>query len=237
METAFILSAFFAGVIMFLAPCTLPLVPGFLSFVSAGEKKKMIINTLFFILGFSLIFILFGALVSFLGSKILIARSILSKVGGVLIVIFGLYMLRVFSLPFFDTARNFFHFKHLKPGNSGSAFILGVSFATGWTPCVGPILASILLLASNSETVLSGILLLSVFSFGLAIPFLVTAILSHKFKNIFANISSNEWVYKLGGVFLIFIGILLFTDNFYLLLRWGFNLLNFLGYESILNLL
>ena len=237
MEIAFLLSAFFAGVFMFLAPCTLPLVPGFLSFVSAGEKKKVVINTLFFILGFSLVFIMFGALASFLGTKLLIARSVLSKIGGILIIIFGLYILRVFRLPFFERVRNIFHFRHLKPGNSGSAFILGVSFATGWTPCVGPILASILLIAGNTQTVLVGIFLLGIFSLGLALPFLITAILVHRTKNIFSKISEKKWVYKIGGFLLIFIGVLLFTDNFYLLLRWGFQFLNFFGYEKILNFL
>ncbi|MDQ5883167.1 MAG: cytochrome c-type biosis protein [Patescibacteria group bacterium] len=237
MEIVFLIGAFFAGVFMFVAPCTLPLVPGFLSFVSAGEKKKVILNTLFFILGFSVVFILLGALTSFLGSKLFIVRSVLSKVGGILIIIFGLYILRVFRLPFFERATNIFHFKHLKPGNSGSAFVLGVSFAAGWSPCVGPILASILLIAGNTETVLVGTFLLSVFSLGLALPFLVTAILAHRMKNIFKKISENEWVYKLGGALLIFIGVLLFTDNFYLLIRWGFQALNFFGYEKILNFL
>lgn len=231
------ISAFLAGVFMFLAPCTLPLVPGFLSFVSAGERKKMIINTLFFILGFSLIFILFGALISFLGTKLVVARYFLSKIGGILIIIFGLYILRVFRLPLFEKTRNIFYFKNLKPGNSGSAFILGVSFATGWTPCVGPILASILLIAGNTGTVLVGTFLLAVFSLGLALPFLITAMLAHRMKNVFSKISENKWVYRLGGALLVFIGILLFTDNFYLLLRFGFNILDFLGYERILNFL
>lgn len=234
MEIAFLVSAFLAGVFMFLAPCTLPLVPGFLAFVSAGEKKKVVVNTLFFILGFSLVFIVFGALASFLGTKLFVARAVLSKIGGILIIIFGLYILRVFRLPFFEKTRNIFHFKHLKPGNSGSAFVLGVSFATGWTPCVGPILASILLIAGNTGTVLVGIFLLSIFSLGLALPFLITALLAHRTKNIFSKISENKWVYMAGGFLLIFIGILLFTDNFYLLLRWGFKFFNFLGYESLL---
>lgn len=234
MEPTFVIAAFLAGIFMFVAPCTLPLVPGFLSFVGGGDRRKTIINSLFFILGFSVIFILFGILAGLVGQKIVIVRAVISKIGGVLIIFFGLYILRFFRLPFFERGRSLFHFHHLKPGNSGSAFILGVSFATGWTPCVGPVLASILLIAGNTDTVLTGTLLLTIFSLGLAIPFLVTAVLADRVKNVFSKITKNEWVYKVGGILLILIGVLLITDNFYLFLRWGFQALDFINYESIL---
>jgi cytochrome c-type biogenesis protein len=237
MEITFLLSAFLAGIFMFLAPCTLPLVPAFLTFVSAGNCRKVFVNTLFFVFGFSLVFILLGILVSFLGSQIVILRSFLAKAGGLLVIFFGLYVMGVFRLPVFERNINFLNFGRLKPGKPTAAFVLGVSFAAGWTPCVGPILASILLIAGATGTVHVGALLLAVFSLGLALPFLVTAILSHRTKNIFAKISENNWVQKLGGLLLIFLGILLFTENFYLLIRWGFNLLKFLGYEKILDLL
>ena len=234
MEATFLIAAFLSGVFMFLAPCTLPLVPGFLSFVGGHDRKKTIINSLFFILGFSVVFILFGVLAGLIGQKLVVVRGVLSKVGGVLIIIFGLYILRFFRLPFFVIYISLFHFRNLKPGNSGRAFVLGVSFATGWTPCVGPILASILLIAGNTQTILIGTLLLLVFSLGLAIPFLITAILADRVKNIFSKITKNDWVYKLGGVLLIFIGVLLITDNFYLFLRWGFQLIDFINYSSLL---
>lgn len=237
MEITFLIASFLSGVFMFLAPCTLPLVPAFLAFVSGNDRKKVIINTIFFIFGFSLVFILLGSLVSFLGSHLIIFRSFLMKIGGVLIIIFGLYILRVFRLPIFEKNFYFIRFKNIKPGTKSGAFILGSSFAAGWTPCVGPILASILLIAGNAQTVLVGTFLLFIFSLGLSIPFLVTAILSSKIKNIFNIISEHSWVYKIGGFLLIFIGILLITDNFYLLIRFGFNIFSFINYENILNLL
>jgi cytochrome c-type biogenesis protein len=237
MEIAFLISAFFAGVFMFLAPCTLPLVPGFLSFVGGDDRNKTIKNTLFFILGFSFVFISFGALVSFLGESLVVFRNTLSFLGGVFIIFFGLYILRLFRLPVFERSFQIFNFRGLKPYTKTGSFILGVSFASGWTPCVGPILASILLIAANTQTVLVGTFLLTVFSFGLALPFIITAILSHRFKNVIEKINKNTWVYKLGGVLLVLIGALLVTNNFYLFTRWGFQFLDFIGYEKILNLL
>ncbi|MDQ5901572.1 MAG: cytochrome c-type biosis protein [Patescibacteria group bacterium] len=237
MEFAFLVSSFLAGVLMFLAPCTLPLVPGFLSFVGGEDKRKTIVNTLFFILGFSLVFIGFGVLVSFLGESLVIFRNTLSFLGGVLIIFFGLYILRFFRIPLLERSFKIFNFGKLKPHTKSGSFILGVSFASGWTPCVGPILASILLIAANTDTVLVGTFLLFVFSLGLAIPFLVTAILSRRINNIIQRINKNDWVYKIGGLLLVFIGFLLVTNNFYLFTRWGFQLLDFIGYDKILNLL
>lgn len=237
MDAGFIISAFLAGVFMFLAPCTLPLVPGFLSFVGGDEKNKVIKNTLFFIFGFSIVFIFFGILASFAGGFLNEIRNTISFIGGLIIIFFGLYILGLFRFSLFEKNINFSRFFNIKPKTKRGSFILGLSLALGWTPCVGPILASILILASNTETVFLGGFLLFIFSLGLGLPFLLLAFLHNRADGLIKKINKNNFLYKAGGAVLILIGFLLATNNFYLFTRWGFQLLDFIGYEKILNLL
>ena len=179
--------AFLAGLLTFLAPCTLPLLPAYLGFISgvslkelddparANEVRKQIaLNGLFFVIGFSLVFILFGSLVGVLGQGLVPYRMWFAKIGGLIVVILGLSMLRVFSISFLQGSTLALP-PWLTPGKWSSSLLVGGAFAFGWTPCVGPILASILLLASTKGSALAGAALLSVFSLGLAIPFLLVS--------------------------------------------------------------
>jgi len=246
-----IISALFAGMLTFLAPCTLPLVPAYLGFISgvstkdledeqkaAGARKKIMLNGVFFILGFSIIFILFGVLAGFLGQGLATSREILAKIGGVLIVLFGLFMLGVFRIPALQIDKRIKVPSFLTIGKPTSSFAIGSAFAIGWTPCVGPILGSILLLASASTTALQGGLLLAVFSFGLAIPFIFIAFAFSRATAYINRISKYlKWVSIVGGVFLILLGILLFTNNFSLLIQYGYEFFKFINYDGILKYL
>ncbi|MFQ5540841.1 MAG: cytochrome c biogenesis CcdA family protein [Candidatus Paceibacteria bacterium] len=250
-ETGLIISAFIAGVLMFLAPCTLPLLPAYLGFISGasledlkdpekakGVKRKIFLNGVFFVLGFSLIFIFFGTLAGFLGQGLAPFRVWFGRIGGALVILFGLFMLGVFRLPALQMDARLKLPSFLKVGRPSSSFVIGSAFAFGWTPCVGPILASILLLASTSSTALQGAFLLAVFSLGLAIPFITVAALIS---------SATGWIEKsakylnvvsiIGGIFLIGLGVLLITDNFGLTIQYGYQLFEFIEYDRLLDYL
>lgn len=249
--SALILPAFIAGVLTFLAPCTLPLVPaylGFISGVSANDLKdpekvksarvKIFVNGLFFVIGITVIFVAFGTLSGFLGASFAVYRLWLERIGGVLIIIFGLYMLRVISLPFLPGGGGLPAKIPFKPGNPFGSLLLGSSFAVGWTPCVGPILGSILLLAATSSTAAQGGFLLFIFSMGLAIPFLLIALAYGSASSFLARSSRYlRWTEIIGGIFLIGLGVLVATGNFALLVSYGFEIFRFLEYERILDYL
>lgn len=245
----FIISAFVAGLLTFLAPCTLPLVPAYLGFISgasaedlknpekaAGARKKIFLNGVFFILGFTIIFILFGTLAGIIGQGLTPYRIWLTRIGGVLVILFGLFMLGAFRLPFLQAEHRFKVPSFLKIGRPSTSLAIGSAFAFGWTPCVGPILGSILLLASTSATAGQGAVLLSVFSLGLAIPFLVIAAALSRATAYIQKISKYlRWVEIIGGVFLILLGALLVTNNFALTIQYGFEIFQFLEYDALLD--
>ena len=247
----FLISAFVAGLITFLAPCTLPLVPAYLGFISGDStddlkdpakakaaRRKIFLNGVFFIIGFSAVFIVFGTLAGIVGQSLTPFRIWLTRIGGVLVILFGLFMLGVFKLPFLQIDKRMKVPSFLKIGKPSSSLAIGSAFAFGWTPCVGPILGSILLLASTSTTALQGSLLLTVFSAGLAVPFLLVAIsFSHATKYIEKISIYLKWVSIVGGVFLILLGFLLLTNNFSLLIQYGFQFFDFFGYEGLLDFL
>ncbi|NQV93170.1 sulfite exporter TauE/SafE family protein [Candidatus Kaiserbacteria bacterium] len=247
----FILSAFVAGLLTFLAPCTLPMVPAYLGFISGVSKedleddtkrdvvrKKIFLNGFFFVLGFSIVFILLGTLAGVIGQGLIPYRIWLTRIGGVFVILFGFFMLGVFNLPFLQTDRKIKTPQWIQIGKPSSSLIIGSAFAFGWTPCVGPILGSILLLASTSSTVLDGALLLTVFSVGLAIPFLFVAVgFSHATTYITKLSQYLKWVSVIGGIFLIILGLLLVTNNFGLLIQYGFELFGFIEYSSLLDYL
>lgn len=248
------LPAFIAGFLMFLAPCTLPLVPGYLGFISGvslhdakkdGEialdiRRKIRINALFYILGFSLIFIAFGTLLSGLGRLGFgHYRLYLEKISGVMIIFLGLYMTHLFNLPFFrflNTERHFSFTKRLAPGKPLSSFLFGATFALGWSPCIGPILGSILLLASTSGTLLQGALLLAIFSLGLAVPFFLAAVGIGQATRMIKHVSKYLSVISIaGGVFIAILGLLVVTGQMGLWTGFFFRIFHFIQYERLLD--
>jgi len=254
MDYSLIIPAFIAGILTFLAPCTLPLVPGYLGFISgvsledlkdpAKSKKvrvKIFLNGVLFVLGFSVVFIILGSLFGLGGSALAQYRVWLSRIGGVFVIIFGLYMIGIFRfsfLNFLGGEKQIHVAKFIKPGNPLSSVIFGSAFAFGWTPCVGPVLGAILTLAATSTTVGQGAFLLGVFSLGLAVPFLLIAAGIGSASEYLAKIAKYLNVVSIiGGVFLIFLGILLLTDSFAVWLAYSYQLFDFINYESLLDYL
>ncbi len=225
-----------AGILSFLSPCVLPIFPSYLSFVtglSLGElsgslakakaRRAIILNSLCFIFGFSVVFISLGASFSLLGRVLFDYQQILRKVGGVLIILFGLYIAGLLKLPLL--MRNFRVELTDRPAGYIGAFIVGVTFAAGWTPCVGPILGSILLYASTAKTAYTGILMLGAYSLGLAIPFFLSALAMNRFLDFFDRFKRVMPVVSVaGGVFLVFVGTLLLTNYFTLLSAYALRL-------------
>ncbi len=227
-EEISMLTAFFAGILSFLSPCVLPLVPAYISFMSgvsveelqqAAERKdilrKTILTSLAFILGFSVIFVLLGATATIVGKFLLSQSYGITKIAGIIIILFGLHFLGLFkrTLRFLNYEKRF-HVQHVRTGMVG-AFVVGLAFAFGWTPCVGPILGPILSMAGGQDTVGKGILLLSVYSLGLGVPFLLTAIATQSFFELFNKIKRYFHVIEIiSGVLLIIIGTLIFTGKF-----------------------
>jgi cytochrome c-type biogenesis protein len=221
--------AFLAGFLSFLSPCVLPLIPFYISYTTGialrdflkeedqGTIRRItILNSLLFILGFSTVFILLGASVSFLGQYLLEYREIIKRIGGVLIIIFGLYIMGVIKLGFPE--------KKLERREKGfdyiGSFFIGMVFAIGWTPCVGPILASILVYASTLETIKSGIILLSAYSLGLGIPFFITSLAVNSILIHFEKIKKYvKAISFASGIFLVIMGLLLLTNYFQVLTR------------------
>lgn len=252
MEFSLIIPAFIAGILTFLAPCTLPLLPGYLGFISgisledlkdprksARARWRIFLNGLFFVVGFSVVFIVLGTLVGIVGATILAPyRLWLSRIGGVFVIIFGLFMLNVIKISFLARESHFKAPALFERGRPLNSFVLGSAFSLGWTPCVGPILGSILLLASTSTTALQGGFLLAVFSAGLAIPFLLTAAAVGHASRYIANLSRFlNVVSVIGGIFLIGLGVLLLTGNVGLLISYGYQLLEFINYDALLDYL
>lgn len=222
--------AFIAGLASFFMPCTFPLVPSYLAFVSGqfsqteGEKlsrTRTSRNALFFILGFSVIFIFFGIIAGLIGNHLGQFRIILSKLAGLVIILFGLFMLDVLK---FGKLRKNFNFPmpaSIKPGNPISSLMLGSSMALGWSPCIGPILGSILLLASTSETVAGGFIMLVIFSIGLGLPFFLLAFLGISlFEKLLTKRKYIKYMNIIGGIMLIILGILQLTDRLGFIMGW-----------------
>ena len=220
-------AALFAGLLSFFSPCILPLIPAYFSFITglsldeltenkAETRRKVILTTLFYVAGFSFIFILFGASASFLGGIASRYSWIVRYLGGGIVIVFGLHLLGIINIK----ALNFDKRLHVhgKPLHLMGTFVIGMAFGAGWSPCIGPMLGSILIVAGNQDTVLSGILLLAVYSAGLALPFLILSFFIHSILDIMKRATKLiNIINKISGIFLIVIGLLLIFDKFRLL--------------------
>lgn len=223
MENVNILTAFIFGIISFISPCVLPIVPGYLSFISGYSfdemvnssrselLKKVTINSILFIIGFSLIFVALGASATAVGRFLVEKMDFFSKIAGAIIMIFGLHMTGIFKIKFLNYEKKFHSDKKIGPLGS---FVAGLAFAFGWTPCIGPVLAAILAIAAQQDTIGKGIVLLSAYSLGLGIPFLITSLSINAFLAFFKKFSRYiRWVEIGGGVLLILVGFLIMTNN------------------------
>ena len=223
-----ILIAFSAGLISFLSPCVLPLIPGYISFISGSslnellaKKKINLLPLILFSLGFSFVFIIFGAAASLLGQILLQNSNTLRIVAGLVIIIFSLQLLGILNIGFLNFEKKIYTKKN---NNIYFSFVVGMAFGFGWTPCIGPILGSILALASTEETIFTAIILLSFYSLGLAIPFILSGYLMQRFLMFSKNFKKNiNLVSKSGGIILLVTGILILTNQLQVL---GYYILN-----------
>jgi cytochrome c-type biogenesis protein len=218
-------AAFIAGLLSFLSPCILPLIPAYFSFITglsmdellgdstAAVRKKVLISTVVFVCGFSAIFILLGASATLLGQQLDLYRDHIRIIGGHVIVLFGLHLMGWIQIPVLNMDRRF-HMTQ-KPLRLMGVFLVGMAFGAGWSPCVGPMLGSILVIASTQESIWNGIALLAVYSAGLAIPFILLSLFInlmleffHRAKRIVGH------VHRLAGALLIMVGVFLLTDGF-----------------------
>jgi cytochrome c-type biogenesis protein len=221
-----ILIAFSAGLLSFLSPCVLPLVPSYITFITGmtledmqQTKRETILHAIVFVCGFSLIFLALGAGATVFGQLMLRYRDWISRIGGALIIVFGLYMLGVFNFAFMmkDTRL------HLsdKPIGYLGTLVVGIAFGAGWSPCIGPILGAILTMAANEADLQRGLVLLAAYSAGLAVPFLLAAVMVERFLKVFAKVRHQMvWVNRIAGTMLVIVGILMVTNRFTMLSSW-----------------
>ncbi|MBF0359183.1 MAG: sulfite exporter TauE/SafE family protein [Magnetococcales bacterium] len=218
-------AALLAGLLSFVSPCVLPLVPAYISFMTGVSVDRLrseeggalgfeaTMHSIFFVLGFSTVFIALGASATYLGQIMLDNMDMLSKAGGVLIVIFGLHYMGLFKISFLNMDARF-NLKDKPPGLFG-AYMIGLSFAFGWTPCVGPILATILTMAGGQDSVWQGISLLTVYSLGLGIPFILAGVAINSFFGFFIKIRVHlNKIEMVSGALLVVVGVLIFMGDF-----------------------
>lgn len=218
-------AAFMAGFLSFVSPCVLPLVPSYVSYITGLSveqlasvdarhrfRRAIVLNSLLFIAGFSCVFIAFGAAASLVGQVLFEYQDFIRKFGGVLIVIFGLYLLGVINLNFLQTEKRF-HFSTRPVGYLGS-FLIGVAFAAGWTPCVGPVLGTILMYASTTDGLMDGVTLLTFYSVGLGLPLFATAMGVDRFLDYFKQVRTYLWgVSAVSGVLLVVVGVMIYANS------------------------
>jgi cytochrome c-type biogenesis protein len=244
-ENVSLLAAFGAGLLSFISPCVLPLVPGYLSYISglsldemrgtgtvaggAGvgvavavspvARRQVVVSSLAFILGFSIVFVALGAAASAVGQFLASQQAIFNRIAGAIIIVFGLHTMGVLRIEWLYQEKRVHTSR--KPAGIIGAGLIGVAFAFGWTPCIGPILAGILALAGTQETVGQGVRLLSVYSLGLGVPFLATALMINRFFVAMGRIRRHYHKIELvSGALLVAIGLLIFTSKFTIIAQW-----------------
>jgi cytochrome c-type biogenesis protein len=220
-----IIGAFVAGLLSFLSPCVLPLIPSYITYItgisfadlkeehtSSAVRKKTIIHSLLFIAGFTFVFMALGASATYIGSFLQTKMDFLRKVGGLLIIVFGIHVTGIINLGVLLGERRI-HI-HKKPAGYVGSVLVGVAFAAGWTPCIGPILASILMIAATTGKVHQGMILLFSYSLGLGTPFFISSLALHKFLILFNRFKKMIRIFEIvTGVFLVVVGILVFTNS------------------------
>jgi cytochrome c-type biogenesis protein len=221
-----ILVAFGAGLLSFLSPCVLPLIPSYVTFITGlsiddvqHARRAALVHGVLFVLGFTLVFLAMGATATMLGQSLLQYRDLISRIGGVVIIIFGFYLLGVLNIGFLSRERRF-HVADKPVGYFGTMFV-GFAFGAGWTPCIGPMLGSILLYTGSQADFGKGMWLLLAYSLGLAVPFLLSAVAVDRFSAFFQKIRGGMvWVSRISGAVLIGIGLLMVTNYFTILASW-----------------
>lgn len=225
--------AFIAGLLSFLSPCVLPLIPSFITYItglsfsdlqaehpSHKVRQQTIVHTLLFIAGFTTVFVLLGASATFIGGFLQEHMNTIRKVGGILIIIFGIHVTGLVPIHLLLGEKRVT--VHRKPAGYLGSFVVGLAFAAGWTPCIGPILASILMVAATEETVSQGVLLLFTYSMGLAIPFFLSSLAMHQFLVVFNRFKKHIRIFEIiTGVFLIIVGVMIFSNYLSILARFS----------------
>jgi cytochrome c-type biogenesis protein len=240
MENVSLVAAFVAGFLSFISPCVLPLIPGYLSYISGitveemrgasgggavavaappAARRRVLVTSLAFVLGFSLVFVSLGASASAAGQFLMEKLSLLGKIAGAIIIVFGLHTMGVLKIGWLYAEKRVQTTK--KPAGPLGAVLVGVAFAFGWTPCIGPILAAILAVAAAQETVGQGVQLLAVYSLGLGIPFIATSLAINQFFAAFAKIRRYYHAVEIAsGALLVAIGVLIFTNRFTIIAQY-----------------
>jgi cytochrome c-type biogenesis protein len=235
-ENVTLLAAFGAGLLSFISPCVLPLVPGYLSYVSglsldelrgtatartgvSASRTRVLVASLAFILGFSLVFVALGATASAAGQFLLERLPILSRIAGAVVIVFGLHTMGVLRIEWLYQTKQVQTTR--KPAGFFGALLVGAAFAFGWTPCLGPILSGILAIGASRETVGDAVRLLAVYSLGLGVPFLATGLAINRFFGAMARIRRHYHAIEVvSGALLVVIGLLIFTNRFTIVAQW-----------------
>lgn len=226
------IGAFIAGLLSFLSPCVFPLIPSYITYITGLSfadlqaehpthkvRQQTIIHSLLFIAGFTVVFVLLGASATFIGSFLDQYRDVVRKVGGILILTFGIHITGLIPIKMLLGEKRVT--VHRKPAGYAGSFLVGLAFAAGWTPCIGPILGSILAVATTEETVYHGIALLLIYSLGLGLPFFLASLAMHQFLVFFNRFKKYIRIFEIiTGVFLIIVGVLIFTNYLAVLAKY-----------------